>query len=796
MPGEVGVEPAGQRGGREAEGRLLDDQDCRLGLAPAELDVVPVRSLVQRVLVASPNLHVQALAQEEGLGVLQELLRRHPEDEAVDRLELQAWVVDVHELHQREPGRMLWRRALPLEILPAPFGRGQRMVSVAHCEQQHPLIRAGAVALAEELRVREAPQSCHSALDGLPRRDAVPSEASRALHEVEVVELLVPVPVPHQGLDDGLARVVDEHQDVRQLHGRPLPDGDARRQALLDGHLRGPHERLRALLVGVHVEVELHQEAVARRDDRRLAAEEDHPRRAGLKDPRLLVLAHLVVDALNDLLVPALVEVDLREDQVQGGGGVSDQVPNLLPVLGLRRVLVARNAGPLAWIHAWPRQQELRDAQADVLEVQPVSAGPERGPLLRAEPRPEAQRRAALHLRVAHRVARQVHHVAQQDGHGHVPHAARHRRHEADLLRLMVAHVADDAAPAALLVGARKDDRHRVHPDVDNHRAPLQPGALHEAGPPHAGDHHVRAAHVVLDAPGLRVAHRHRAVALLQHQRHRSADRARAAEDHGLLPRQRHAGLQQDLDDGGRRQRRGERVAATAAEEPPVARMEALHVLLGTDGAQHLLLVEVRGQRQLHQDAVHGPLVHELADGREQLGLSHVFREAQEASPEPAALGQLRLQVPGARRPQEPARIEGAAEALVRRPVDVVQVLQHGPAAAVAHLDDDEQGRDAMRLEHVPRLPGDVRADLGGDILARAQRRHSRLPAGRALGPPEPRAARLLFDPPGGLWGVRPPLGRGVHRHQRLVCGHRHLMLWPAERGGLNARRRRTVTRS
>mmetsp|Transcript_74166 Transcript_74166/g.191327 ORF Transcript_74166/g.191327 Transcript_74166/m.191327 type:complete len:225 (+) Transcript_74166:648-1322(+) len=222
-----------------------------------------VHAGVQRVLVSVPQVHVEALTLEERLGVLEELLGRNVEDKAMDWLELQAWVVDVHQLHQREARRVVVGRTLPLELLPAALGGGQRVVPIAHGKEQDPVIPIRTVALAEELWVRQAPQPSHHALDGLPRRDAVAGEAACTMHELKVVDLLVHVPVLHQGLDDRLLWVVDEHQDVRQLHGRFLADGDSRREAVLDGLLCGADERLRALLEGVQIQVQLHQEAVA-----------------------------------------------------------------------------------------------------------------------------------------------------------------------------------------------------------------------------------------------------------------------------------------------------------------------------------------------------------------------------------------------------------------------------------------------------------------------------------------------------------------------------------------------------
>jgi len=50
--------------------------------------------------------------------------------------------------------------------------------------------------------------------------------------------------------------------------------------------------------------------------------------------------------------------------------------------------------------------------------------------------------------------------------------------------------------------------------------------------------------------------------------------------------------------------------------------MEAVHVLGGRDGLDHLVRVDVRRQGQLHQDAVDAGVAVERIDAREQLGLA------------------------------------------------------------------------------------------------------------------------------------------------------------------------------
>ena len=55
--------------------------------------------------------------------------------------------------------------------------------------------------------------------------------------------------------------------------------------------------------------------------------------------------------------------------------------------------------------------------------------------------------------------------------------------------------------------------------------------------------------------------------------------------------------------------------------------MEAVHVLLGVDGVEHFLLVEVLGQRQLAEDAVDLGVFVELGDELHQVVLAGVLRQ-------------------------------------------------------------------------------------------------------------------------------------------------------------------------
>jgi hypothetical protein len=59
-----------------------------------------------------------------------------------------------------------------------------------------------------------------------------------------------------------------------------------------------------------------------------------------------------------------------------------------------------------------------------------------------------------------------------------------------------------------------------------------------------------------------------------------------------------------------------------------VGHVEAVHVLFRGDGFEHLVAVDVLGQRQLHQDAVDLRVVVQFVDAGQQVGFGQVGRVA------------------------------------------------------------------------------------------------------------------------------------------------------------------------
>ena len=66
--------------------------------------------------------------------------------------------------------------------------------------------------------------------------------------------------------------------------------------------------------------------------------------------------------------------------------------------------------------------------------------------------------------------------------------------------------------------------------------------------------------------------------------------------------------------------------------------METVHILGRRDGLDHPLGVQMRGQRQLHQNAVHARIRIQRADSGEQLWLRRIGWQAVEWERKPAAI--------------------------------------------------------------------------------------------------------------------------------------------------------------
>ena len=67
--------------------------------------------------------------------------------------------------------------------------------------------------------------------------------------------------------------------------------------------------------------------------------------------------------------------------------------------------------------------------------------------------------------------------------------------------------------------------------------------------------------------------------------------------------------------------RAGDHRLLPGAEQADIGNMEPVRVLRGRDGVDHEVFVQVAGQRQLHEDAMHSRVVVQLVDQRQQVRL-------------------------------------------------------------------------------------------------------------------------------------------------------------------------------
>mmetsp|Transcript_58372 Transcript_58372/g.166126 ORF Transcript_58372/g.166126 Transcript_58372/m.166126 type:complete len:218 (+) Transcript_58372:1054-1707(+) len=207
--------------------------------------------------------------------------------------------MQVLELHESEARRvrLLVDPGLGLQVLPAALGGGQRVVPVA--DEDGGRLALPCLGGGELLRRQRLHRRGH--VLGALRGDGEALHGAGALEEGALVLRRREALGGEQGLDHGLAGVVDDHDDVGQLERGVLADGDARGQPSHDGLLGGPDERgLRAVVV-VLVQVDRHDQALAGRHLLGLAVEGQEGRGALAEDAVGDVLLHGLADLLDAL---------------------------------------------------------------------------------------------------------------------------------------------------------------------------------------------------------------------------------------------------------------------------------------------------------------------------------------------------------------------------------------------------------------------------------------------------------------------------------------------------------------
>jgi len=162
-----------------------------------------------------------------------------------------------------------------------------------------------------------------------------------------------------------------------------------------------------------------------------------------------------------------------------------------------------------------------------------------------------------------------------------------------------------------------------VDPHVDDGRTRLDHVGRHEARLADGGDDDVGGADDRGEILRPAVADGDSGVAshpfLDQERRHRLADNFAAADDDGMGAGRRDTGIDQEL--LAAEGRTGHESGTSLREEPDVDGLKSVYVLERIDRIEDHGLVDLFGQRQLHEDAVHGRIGVQARDEFEELGL-------------------------------------------------------------------------------------------------------------------------------------------------------------------------------
>src|SRR5208282_459701 len=162
-----------------------------------------------------------------------------------------------------------------------------------------------------------------------------------------------------------------------------------------------------------------------------------------------------------------------------------------------------------------------------------------------------------------------------------------------------------------------------VDADIDHGSSRLHVVAGNNAGPANRRHQDVGAAANFRQIARLRVADGDGGVLIQQQHGDRLAHNVAASDYHGFLPGDRNLAALQNLHDAGRRA--GHQSWTLRRKVAHVHGMESVYVFGGIDRQQNLLGIDVRGQRQLNQDAVDFVAAVQAGDEGEQFFGSHAF---------------------------------------------------------------------------------------------------------------------------------------------------------------------------
>ncbi len=156
---------------------------------------------------------------------------------------------------------------------------------------------------------------------------------------------------------------------------------------------------------------------------------------------------------------------------------------------------------------------------------------------------------------------------------------------------------------------------------INDDHTRLELVAFDEGRASNCDDHDISILEILIQALGLGVADGDGGIGVLQEIADGAADDVAPPKDDGVLASKVNTGLLEENHDalGGAGDEKG--VAAALGQLADVVGAEAVDILLAGDGRGDVVLGDALGERQLHEDTVHGRVVVEGDDTGDQLGL-------------------------------------------------------------------------------------------------------------------------------------------------------------------------------
>ena len=179
-----------------------------------------------------------------------------------------------------------------------------------------------------------------------------------AQHQLTLVHLGQAVLVGGNGLDEGAVRVVRQHHDVGRFQRSAGAHLHAGRDAAFHRALAGAHGTFFAPAVAVSLQVHTPYKTLPHPAALLGALYIDKAvHRPGEHVPGIIL--HGFVDLFHPCVGVSVLQIHLRQDQVQGAGCTGSGLFCPLPVAAVAGELVTGNAAPLLQRHLLRRQQDV-----------------------------------------------------------------------------------------------------------------------------------------------------------------------------------------------------------------------------------------------------------------------------------------------------------------------------------------------------------------------------------------------------------------------------------------------------